>query len=242
MKKIACLLMVFILSLFFVGCNANETTKTGNEKGEKQVQEASVDLKDESILLDFIYENFEIELERELLIDNMTAVYGDFNGDGNDDAAYYSPDRNGFYEVAFITADNGELALIPSYIVKDTIYTHDVTFDGKFIHYTVTGGGTGIGTTVKRLYVYNGDKIKDTGASLIIDGYEAIPPWANNPDGYQSKTTGEIDGSLTDFIYTYTKSNEITGAIEEKSQSRYVYDANTYTYSITKLEADKKVK
>ncbi|QZY56132.1 hypothetical protein [Crassaminicella profunda] len=251
MKKIISFTIVVLIVLSFVGCGAKETTKTEEElkaeiraeleaeaekeKNATEVEKISIDLKDKNLLLDFLCENFHIGMDKSMLIDDIQTVYGDFNGDGNDDVACYSPNRNSFYEVAFITVDHGELSLIPSEIDKETIYTHNIAFDGKFIHYTITGGGTGISVTLKRLYAYNGDTIMNTGAEFILEGYEAQPPTSNYPDGYMTETTSntlfDVEGDYSSFVHEVIT----TGSSEKTEKKAYVYNPDTYKFTITDL-------
>lgn len=166
MKKILCIAIVSILVISSVGCSS-ETSKQKTEeelkaevRAELEAEEEakaiqnnaeSMNLHDEDLLLDFIYENYDISLEKELLKDSMTVVYGDYNNDGEDDAAYFSPNTDGFSKVAFITAKGEKLSLIPSDIDLGPIYTQDISFDGTFIHYKANGGGSGINNTVEFL-------------------------------------------------------------------------------------------
>ncbi|MCT4620372.1 MAG: hypothetical protein N4A62_13395 [Marinisporobacter sp.] len=247
MKKLIGLAMVILIVFSFVGCGTKETTKTEEElkaeiraeleaeakeeNNDTKVEQVSIDLQDKNLLLDFLCENFNPEMK----MDDLNTVYGDFNNDGNEDVACYSPNRNNFYEVAFITINNGELSFIPSDIEKETIYTHDITFDGKFIHYTITGGGTGISTTLERLYVYDGNKIKYTGADFVVEAYTAQPPTSNYPDGYMTETTSntifDTEGDYSNFVHELIT----TGSVEETEKKSYEYNPDTHDFTITDL-------
>lgn len=262
MKKIVSVLLIFMLLL--TACSSKETAKTEEElkaeiraemeaeakqkeelkaelkaeieaeaKQEEEKKQESIDLKNKDILLDFIYENYDIEIDKNLLKENMTAIYGDFNNDGIEDVVYYSPDRNGFNEVPFITVKDDKLSLIPSDIGTSTIYSHKIEYDGKFIHYTIRGGGTGISATVKELYVYNGEKIISTGATIQLEGYASAPPdYSTETKGV---TTFDIDGDYSSFVH-----EEITTGSEEMySKKKFVYNPDTYTFTITDISEKK---
>lgn len=262
MKKIISILLIFMLLL--TACSSKEATKTEEElkaeiraemeaedkqkeelkaqlkaeieaeaKKEEEKQQESIDLKDQGILLDFIYENYDIGIDRNLLKDSMAAIYGDFNNDGIEDVVYYSPDRNGFNKVPFITVKNGKLSLIPSDIGASTIYSHKIEYDGKFIHYTIRGGGTGISATVKELYVYDGEKIISTGAFIQLEGYASAPPdYSTETKGI---TTFDIDGDYSSFVHE----DITTGSEEMYTKQKFVYNPNTYTFTITDISEKK---
>lgn len=230
-KKISALIILMVL---LTACNNQETIQTeetlksktngGTTSSETQ---KNIDLKNTDNLLDFLYENYEITLDRTALKETMKATYGDFNQDEIEDVVYYSPERNGFYEVPFITVKDGKLALIPNDLDTNTLYSHEVDYDGQFIYYTVRGGGTGISATNKELYVFNGKKIVHTGASLQLEGYISAPP--NYSTETKGITTFDVEGDYTSFTHEVIT----TGSEESSKKQKFIYNPDTFAFTIT---------
>jgi len=240
-KIISCVLVVMML--FVSGCS-KETVKQKTEEELKEEiraemqegQEQNSDLlKNIDRVYDFINEKYPKAYTREDF-DMWTATYLDVTLDGNEDLVYTTSYFDGkLKEVIFITVKEGEYQQIPSNI-ELAKYDNKVELKDDFIAIHRTSGGSSMSTTMMSLHVFDGSKIVDTGAELIMEDVLAIP------GGLIYELTGAIENDLTDFIYTATIKEEDHKTGEEKNfveKTRYIYDKKTMQHSKENLNVDK---
>lgn len=254
MKRLISIITGLALVFSLAGCGNKEPQKTEEqireevrlemEAEEKAKEEAesqkTVNIKDDESVYAFLNEKYPGQYSRENF-DDWNIVYSDFTGDGTKDAAYYSDQMTELKGVLFISVDGGVFKLIENEIEISKIYTQKISRKGDFIVHTITSGGTGLNVEVENLYAYNGEKIVDTGASLLTKGHESQRPTSDYPDGYLMAMKGETEGGIYDFMHTYTRTDKNKNEVVETIKTSYKYDPNTYKFLIEEIENSNKV-
>jgi len=247
MKKIIGLVLILILLLG--GCAAKETPKTEDElkaeiraemeaeakkeaentdssMDEIQVPSALIDIRDQTVLMDFIktlYPNVENYPE-------MFVKYHDFTQDGIEDVVCYFDYRFEIAKPIFITVGAEGLQVVSNDLAFQ--YTQDVTFDETFIYYTITGGGSGIADEVMEICVFDGEKIVKTGAVLEIKGHSA-------GQGFSVERVGETTFLKSDKDYSHFSHVERqTGSETYEIRKEYTYVPEEYKFEIVEITSD----
>lgn len=204
--------------------NQEEKSETKDTaEGEKQGTDApkSLDVRNNDELYKFINSTYPNKYTREDF-DKWTAFYFDITKDGNDEVGFTTTYGDGKLEYAiFITADNGEYKVIPSEI-GFAKYENNVSFEDGFILISSKWGGSGAFTTELGIYIYDGKEIKYTGLNMVMEEVVSIPT------GYLIK--GEIEGDITDFVYTATKEDYATEKTSVIEKTKYVYNLETMKF------------
>lgn len=257
MKKavMVCISVIMVLALV-IGCSQKKTT---NQEGDNQDVEANAqaegsaseedtsqegeeetvtvaDITDKQQLVDFVIAEYSLNMDKSILEKDFEVLNYDIDGDSSEEAICYSPNRDGFYGVAFVKVVDGKFELMKSDLEQMTVYTHKVEVtSNKFIHYIVTGGGTGCETKVDFIYIYDGEKIKNTSARLVLSGRESQLPTESFPDGYQTDTIGtttfDEEGNYTSFVHQEVQ----TGSNEYELKEKYVFNEEINDFEIEVL-------
>lgn len=233
-KAISMMLLVFIILTSFVGCsnpNKKSAAEKVAEKAEDNSKLAKVDMRDMDAIYEFVKQHIK-DLSRENF-DYCEVNYLDITGDGTDEAVISG--LNGVEwppKMQIISGDSGEYKRIPSDIPLLKYENKPELRDGFFV---VTGktGGTGTATTVMNLYTYDGSEIINVLSNLEVFYRVAGAPIEN----IDIERTGEIDGKLTDFIFTVTEYDKVTGKKTIEKKEQYTYNANTKRFDVKSIEA-----
>lgn len=213
---------------------AETTTQTsGNDNVQQPNTETlpPLDVRNNDKLYEFINNTYPNKYTREDF-DKWTAFYFDITKDGNDEVGFATTYFDGKLEYAiFITADNGQYKVIPSEIQLSK-YQNDLAYNEGFIAIAQKAGGSGMFLYVTSFFVYDGDQIRYTDASIVTEDVVA------NPTGY--KITGEIEGDITDFVYTATKEDYATEKTSVIEKTKYVYNPETMKFDMEILIGEKK--
>jgi hypothetical protein len=220
MKKMATLLLVFILMLTACGSeggNAGSSTDNNpsptdttqpsdatldhasDEAAAESNDAATLDLHDQSALTAYFYELYKVMADpsniqtEDFIASQLSFYYEDIDGDGEEDVICYSEaPLSSFEELAVVTLKNGAYTTIPNEIEAQAAYDQSFTKEGDFLIRTIRGGGTGISDTNKTIYYAAEGMIVNTGTTLTTEGYVSIPPMSSAPDGVSEAYSGEI--------------------------------------------------
>jgi hypothetical protein len=215
--------------------------KDKNENGQE-----TVDIKDKKSVIDFVFNELNVgdSYSKEKGINELTFTYDDFNNDGNEDVVVYSKNREGFYEVAFVSVTENKYKLIDEFEVIGQ-YDHSITKEGNFIIYRGSGGGTGTYRKFLRIYRYVEGEILFTGTTLDIEGHDTVPK-DGNPNGQSIIISSELidrygkDDSNEDkwstFEYTYMEADR-DDKLLLKTSNEYHYNSESNTYEVKELES-----
>lgn len=241
-KAISMLLLILLILVSFAGCGTpnkkSEADLREEIKKELEAEKAAekegnnskvfkIDMKDMDALYEFVKRDIK-DLSREDF--NLWEVnYMDITGDGNDEAVLA-----GVYGVEWpqkmqiISGDTGEYKRIPSDIPLYKYENKPELRDGFFV---VTGrtGGTGTESTYMDFYIYNGSEIINVLTNLEV--YYRVAGKDIDMEVY-----GEIDGKLTDFIFTVTEHDNLTKKETIYGKKRYIYNADTKSFDVKPVE------
>lgn len=213
------------------------TQATTQTKDNDNVQQpnaealAPLDVRNNDKLYEFINTTYPDKYTREDF-DKWTAFYFDITKDGNDEVGFTTTYFDGKLEYAiFITVDNGQYKVIPSEIELSK-YQNDLAYNEGFITIAQKAGGSGMFLYVTSYFIYDGDEIRDTDASIVTEDVVAMPT------GYSIK--GEIDGDIRNFVYTATKEDYATEKTFVIEKTKYVYNPETMKFEKEILIGEKK--
>lgn len=236
-KVIALLIMTGLVLLSLTGCSsgkseeqlkeelkaqlkaemAQENNKSTAQSGQKA---APKDVKDKNELYEFVYQSIS-KISRDDF-NQCEILYADVTGDGVDEAVVVSPNVTWLENVEIISGESGQYQRIHSEIPLAK-YTTLATFEDGFLAVVGTTGGSGEHYAVMDLYAYDGAEMVNVLEGLCIEHTAAFP----TADYVEE---GEIDGKLTDFIYTLTKHDNRTGQDSITQKTQYTYNPNTMTF------------
>ncbi|MCT4542521.1 MAG: hypothetical protein N4A63_03130 [Vallitalea sp.] len=266
MKKSIYIILAFLLVM--TGCNSNANKKSeellkqeirdeiraemeakhkaeDKEKAEKEDKREVVDIKDKEAVIDFIFEKFNVSdsYTKENGIKELTFTYEDFNEDGNEDVVVYSPNKVGFYEVAFVSVAKSGYELIDGFEGYSQ-YDQSIAKEGNFIIYRGSGGGTGKYKKFLEIYRYVDGKITSTGTTLDIEGHDT-KAHDDYPNGQPIKISSELidksykhdraDEKWFAFDYTYMETDD-EDKLLLKTCNEYHYNSETNSYEVYELE------
>ncbi len=245
MKKVVGLILIAMLIL--TACGSKETLKTEEElkaevkaeieAEEKLKEELNAEIEkegkyeskpkkkmtgsvtDDDTMFDFISESYPDFSRADY--EKWTKTYMDITGDGEDEIIYSSDYGDGELDFAIVTTSEGdELREISRYI---PLAKYGNTFemkDGFFVH-TAKSGGSGMQMKTMYLYYYGGHDLEPCSQDILIS--ENV----SDPDvNYTIKS--EIEGTLDDFVVTYTKKDFINETKEVISKDQYIFDPGSY--------------
>lgn len=208
-----------------------ETAVNDNVQQPNTETSAPLDVRNNDKLYEFINATYPNQYTREDF-DKWTAFYFDITKDGNDEVGFTTTYWDGKLDSAiFITADNGQYKVIPSEIELSK-YLNDLAYNEGFIAIAQKAGGSGMFLNVTSFFVYDGEEIRYTDASIVTEDV------FSHPTGY--KITGEIDGDITDFVYTATKEDYSTEKTSVIEKTKYVYNPETMKFDMEILIGENK--
>ena len=208
-----------------------ETAVNDNVQQPNTDTSAPLDIRNNDKLYEFINTTYPDKYTREDF-DKWTAFYFDITKDGNDEVGFTTTYGDGKLDFAiFITADNGQYKVIPSEIELSK-YQNDLAYNEGFIAIAQKAGGSGMFLYVTSFFVYDGEEIRYTEASIVTEDVFSYPT------GYQ--IIGEIEGDITDFVYTATKEDYATEKTSVIEKTKYVYNPETMKFDMEILIGEKK--
>lgn len=211
-----------------------DATTQNNEEDKTLTQDVVVkaDLRNKETLIDFIFENVEVDegYTKERAISELVFLYDDFTEDGEEDVVCYSKNLDGMKDVVFVTINNSEYQRINGFD-GSTQYDQEVSKQGEFITYISSGGGTGVYHKMMDIYRYKAGKIQSTGVSLELEGHST----ASNGDAIiiSGSISNVGNDKLVSFIYNYEESNKSEDELILSTSHKYNYDEIKNTYVIT---------
>lgn len=235
MEKIFKILVFSLIITMITGCGAQ--VKKDKEPAEELIEELvdeselrSVDIRDKDVVYAFIENTYPGSYTRDDF-ELWETNYMDITKDGRDELVFSTKYGDGkLNQFIFISSDEEELKIIPSDIIFEK-YQNDIELDGDFILVTQKTGGSSIHYTTMGIYIYDGEKILDTGLNLVLEDVFAAP------DGYE--TIGEIEGKLTDFVHTLTKTDLATEKTSVEEQRRYIYNIENMNFDVKEISDNK---
>ncbi|MFZ7102420.1 MAG: hypothetical protein ACOWWO_07155 [Peptococcaceae bacterium] len=235
MKRILVLGIILAVSLTALGgCASKETPQKSEEELRKEIRaeleaeqkaaenaKKAINVKDKDALYDFVRKEI-ADISRENF-DVWGIYYFDITGDGADEAVIVG-DKGGTWaeKLEIISGDSGGYQKVPSDIPVAK-YKNTLEFKDGFLAVTQKTGGTGEQMEYLSLYVYNGSGMVRVLDELSIFRTVAFPDT-------QFEETGTIDGPLTDFVYTLTRHDNITGEDITQRNQHYTYSPNTLSF------------
>ena len=207
------------------------------ETNKEDVQEeVTLDIRNEAALVEFIINQFDLEVEKESLQSNLEFVYVDFNRDGKDEVIVYTPVKNGFYDVAVVQLANGAFSLVESELESSGMSDHKVQIKDDFILYSSKATGTGVSVSYTEIYTFHNNKVTFTQVALQHEGYEAQPPMEQFPEGYQTELIGKITFLEGENNYRhFSFDTRQTGNYEWHTVKEYTFNAGTGNYDIVMI-------
>ncbi len=243
MKKWILLVMVIFL---LTGCSGNS-----QQTDEPTDTPTGADLHNEAELKAYFYETYKVMadssniLEEDFVADNLSFLYDDFNGDGNEDVICYSDSPSyAFTEIAIITLQDGKYTTIPNQIEPQFVYSQKFYKEGDFLIHLYEGGGTGTSITSQAIYFLDKEKgsIVNTEVALVIAGHINMP---SDNGGTSIIYVGEVversykvgtdKDSWLLFEYNYTETDDITQKNIFSKSERYIFDKTTGKYDVELL-------
>lgn len=253
MKKILVTLLISALFLGLVGCSkpassekteeelraeiraeleaeqkaqgeAKEASSDNKEESQSQENEKSskLDVHDKEGVFEFIKSKYPEFTEDDF--EKWTKKFLDVTGDGTDEIIFTSTYRDGNLDSAIIvTVKDNKYKEISKYMHLAK-YENEITMKDGFLVHTSKSGGSGIGQWYRDLYIYDGSALVLVESNIPIEAYFAGPKAS-----YEIKSN--IEGSLKDFVITYTKKDLMTEEKEIIGKDKYEYDGN---YSMSK--------
>jgi len=265
MKKIVAIIVASVLLL--AGCGTSQPAKTEEElraevkaeleaemaaeaKGEApsteedQAQSAQADIHNKEKLIVFLMDNVEIQpdFDAKDIEEHLKLVYGDFNGDGQDEVICYANTNNVFPGTTVVGIVGDSYGIIESPLDLGSVYTKEYVLEGDFIKCTSTGGGTGLSVKGISIFKVEDDKIIDTGLTLTQDYGESQRPTSDYPDGYVRNGSGFIEdrsykiASQEDkwlqVYYKYTLIDGNDDSLLLETEELYTYDQDKQKYVV----------
>ncbi len=164
-----------------------------------------------------------------------TKQYFDVTGDGENEAIYSSSYGDGNLKTAIvITEENESLRKISKYMELAKYENKPSMRDGFFIMTSKTGG-SGIGEYYMSIYEYTGSELTQVASYIPTDSYFTSP-------GGAYETTASIEGTLKDFIITYTEKNLETEESTIVQKDRYQYNEGNMQLDQAFLSVDNTAK
>ncbi|MCT4599117.1 MAG: hypothetical protein N4A50_14710 [Vallitalea sp.] len=214
-------------------------------KDKKQEDKKVIDITDKKSVIDFIFQKFNVSdsYSKEKGIKELTFTYEDFNEDGKEDVVVYSPFRNGFEDIAFVTATENGYELIDDF-EEFSKYEYSIVKEGNFIVFRGSNGGTGIYRKYLKLYRYVDGEIAFTGVDLCIEGHTTS--FENDSNGQPINRLSELrdtsykldtsEDKWVAFNYTYMEKDS-DDKLLLKTSDEYYYNNETNTYDVYQLES-----
>lgn len=227
-KLILIILMVTLMVLNLTGCSGSEAQIKDEPEGKMSSEQdnandaAIADMKDMDAFYEFFKQDIN-DLSRENF-DMWEVNYLDITGDGSKEAIFAGVHGVEWpQKMQIISGDTGEYKKIPSDIPLAKYKNLPTLQDGFFAVDTETGG-TGEHFNYLDLYIYNGSEIVKVLEGLLMNHTVSFPGQT------EFEENAEIEGKLTDFIYTLTKQDNITEKISVEMEKKYIYDANAMSF------------
>ncbi|MGE4283205.1 MAG: hypothetical protein AB7G87_05730 [Clostridia bacterium] len=201
-----------------------------SEPAKDNAKASKADMKDMDSIYEFVKQDIK-GLSRDDF--NLWEVnYLDITGDGTDEivlAGIHGVEWP--QKMQIISGDSGEYKRISSDI---ELYKYENKSEFKDGFFVVTGrtGGTGTESTEMNLYVYNGTEIVN-----VLSGLEVF--YRVSAQGVDEEVIGEIDGKLTDFIFTVTKHDKMSGKKTIEKKEQYTYNNNTKKFDVKSIQVQK---
>ena len=225
MKKI--IGIIFLIALVFataVGCTSKESASLENH------EEINIaDTKDKDALYTFVKQGL-TDVSREDF-DKWGFYYSDITGDSSDEVVMVN--ENG-EKIEIVSGDSGEYQRIPSEIYVSP-YGDEIEFKDGFLVIKGKSGGTGAQYIYMSLYAFDQKEMVN-----VLEQLNVLEDVNAPSQNVSFQRTGEIDGKLTDFVYTVVKhdNNSETDTVEKQEQ--YTYNADTKSFAVKSLEIQSK--
>ncbi|QUI21670.1 hypothetical protein HZI73_04895 [Vallitalea pronyensis] len=220
--------------------------KKQEEQTEEEKKVDDITITDKESVMDFIFQQFDVSdsYSKERGMNELTFTYEDFNEDGKEDVVVYSPNKDGFYDIAFVTVTENGYELIDEF-EEYSKNEQSIVKEGNFIIFRGAGGGTGVYKKFLKIYRYVDGEIAFTGVALDLEGHDTIAH-----DDYPNGKPIEISSELIDrsgkfnngediwfaFDYTYMET-DIDGKLLLKTCDGYYYNNETNAYEVQQLES-----
>jgi hypothetical protein len=237
MKKIFLAILAFTV-LTFTGCANKTSDPSPSETGSvtpPSVESANsdagqtVDLTDKNVLYHYVKSELADITQEDF--ETWEIFYFDITGDGNDEAVLVSTYGANWHEkIEILSADDGKAEPIPCDIYAGKNGTVVDFIDG-FMTVVAASGGTGEYFQVLELSAYDGSKMVPVLGGLTVEHQVA----AQDTDYTES---GDIEGDLTDFTYTLTKTDNIAGKTTVVEKTQYTYDADHMVFDKKTLQTE----
>lgn len=189
------------------------------DQDEKKDEQMAGSVTDDDAVFKFISANYP-DFTREDY-EKWTKTYMDITGDGEDEVICPSDYGDGWLDFAIIiTFEDDEFREISRYI---PLAKYSNTFemkDGFFVH-TSKSGGTGMQMVTMNLYYYGGYDLEPCGPFVLVS--ESV---GSEDVAYEIES--EIEGTLDDFVVTYTKEDFINETKEVTAKDQYTFDLDSY--------------
>lgn len=220
------------------------STEEAPSAEEDQAQSAQADIHNKEKLIVFLMDNVEIQpdFDAKDIEEHLKLVYGDFNGDGQDEVICYANTNNVFPGTTLVGIVGDSYGIIESPLDLGSVYTKEYVLEGDFIKCTSTGGGTGLSVKGISIFKVEDDKIIDTGLTLTQDYGESQRPTSDYPDGYVRNGSGFIedrsykiasqDDKWLQVYYKYTLIDGNDDSLLLETEDIYTYDQNKQQYVV----------
>lgn len=255
MKKFILFVLIIALVLSAVGCTSQPaSTKTEEElraeiKAEmeaehkekenaekekiQQEEKKELSVKNDNDVFEFISTNY-LEFSREDY-DKWIKTYFDITGDGKDEVILSTTYGDGGLNFAIIlTSEEGALREISRYIYLAK-YGNDFEMKDGFLVHRARSGGTGLQTESMSLYYYGGYDLEPSYSGILIS--ESV-----GAQGVSYDIKSNIEGSLDDFIITYTKEDLLKETKKVIAKDKYTFNPDNYNIWHTPLSIENTAK
>jgi len=234
MKKIISMFLLMLLVLMIsVGCSSKDekTEPEADLETESAVEQNApkVDMKDKDALYEFVRQD-----HRNITRENFDALevhYFDITGNGTDEAVLFSTYLEAWWDkMEIVSGDSGEFKRIPSDISLAK-YRNKAEFKDGFLVVEASTGGTGEQMTYMVLYKYNNSEMVNVLPGLDISHTVAFPD-------ADFEETGNIDGPLTNFVYTLTRHDNKTLKDTIKIKEQYTYNESSMSFDVKSIQVE----
>lgn len=224
MKKLMKYLTVGLVGVVFAGCSPQTPEVVADVQESVTIEDYT---KDE--LVAFVANDETMKEISTVSVDELTFFYDDFDQDNLNEVAIYSADYMGFYDIAIVDVMENQLTLIENDMNYSAKYGQSLSFKDPFIVASIETGGTGCKARLDELYVYDGKKIVNSQASLLMTEI------SSDIDGNVKEITGNLvfdtDENYSDFTYeSILESND-----QVLAKKHYIYNEEEHKFFIEDL-------
>ncbi len=194
------------------------------------------DIQNKEQLANYFYKSYMDEVDGKTafsksdIINGLSYLYGDFNGDGVEDVICYGAGGTTvpINDVQYITIENGKFKQLECEIEAGVFNEQSITYENDKIVQNIKEGGTGVSADCMCIYIHTPKGIYATDEKFELRVEKT-------KGGYTTKTTGVIE-KIDGYDEFYYKSKTIgeDGQVRNELEKKYKLSGTEYKEELIK--------